>query len=76
MSGTPQGTHSLAFRVMRLCQPSFPRGSLIRCNWIRADLRRRGEGIFDDPHRQLPSHLPPPSSSRHASPISTSTLPI
>ncbi|KAK8607938.1 hypothetical protein V6N13_023382 [Hibiscus sabdariffa] len=46
MSTTPQGIHSLAFRVMRLCNPSFPVDPPFRVD--PADLFF-GEDMFDDP---------------------------
>ncbi|KAG7019625.1 Trafficking protein particle complex subunit 13, partial [Cucurbita argyrosperma subsp. argyrosperma] len=51
-----QGSHSLAFRVMRLCRPSFQVDSPLRLDPV--DLVA-GEDIFDDPlaARQLPRLL-------------------
>ena len=51
-----QGSHSLAFRVMRLCRPSFQVDSPLRFDPV--DLVA-GEDIFDDPvaARQLPRLL-------------------
>ncbi|KAG4124202.1 hypothetical protein ERO13_D10G024900v2 [Gossypium hirsutum] len=46
MSTTPQGIHSLAFRVMRLCKPSFHVEPPFRLD--PSDLFV-GEDIFDDP---------------------------
>ncbi|KAL4291311.1 hypothetical protein GQ457_14G010010 [Hibiscus cannabinus] len=54
MSTTPQGIHSLAFRVMRLCNPSFPVDPPFRVD--PADLFF-GEDMFDDP--LLASNLSP-----------------
>ncbi|XP_065878980.1 uncharacterized protein [Euphorbia lathyris] len=51
---TPQGTHSLAFRVMRLCKPSLHVDAPLRLD--PADLIV-GEDIFDDPIAA--SRLPP-----------------
>ncbi|KDP20945.1 hypothetical protein JCGZ_21416 [Jatropha curcas] len=51
---TTQGTHSLAFRVMRLCKPSFHVDAPLRVD--PADLIV-GEDIFDDPIAA--SRLPP-----------------
>ncbi|KAF8411168.1 hypothetical protein HHK36_003711 [Tetracentron sinense] len=57
MSGT-QGAHSLAFRVMRLCRPSFHVESPLRLDPL--DLLA-GEDLFDDPSAasQLPPLFPP-----------------
>uniref|UniRef100_A0A2N9HAU2 Uncharacterized protein n=1 Tax=Fagus sylvatica TaxID=28930 RepID=A0A2N9HAU2_FAGSY len=52
-SGSAQGSHSLAFRVMRLCKPSFHVDPPLRLD--PADLIV-GEDIFDDPIAA--SHLP------------------
>ncbi|GLT30352.1 hypothetical protein SLA2020_051560 [Shorea laevis] len=69
MSGTPQGTHSLAFRVMRLCKPSFHVEPPLQLD--PTDLLV-GEDIFDDP---LAASHPPPLISRHvANPIDSSDL--
>ncbi|XP_039001568.1 uncharacterized protein LOC120127818 [Hibiscus syriacus] len=46
MSSNPQRTHSLAFRVMRLCNPSFHVEPQLRLD--PADLFV-GEDMFDDP---------------------------
>ncbi|XWS12672.1 hypothetical protein CRYUN_Cryun37aG0110400 [Craigia yunnanensis] len=54
MSTTQQGTHSLAFRVMRLCKPSFQVEPPFRLD--PTDLFV-GEDIFDDP--LAASNLPP-----------------
>ena len=51
--GSAQGSHSLAFRVMRLCKPSFHVDPPLRLD--PADLIV-GEDIFDDPIAA--SHLP------------------
>ncbi|KAK6268798.1 hypothetical protein QUC31_012958 [Theobroma cacao] len=58
MSTTQQGTHSLAFRVMRLCKPSFHVEPPFRLD--PADLFV-GEDIFDD--ALAASNLPPLLSS-------------
>ena len=58
MSTTQQGTHSLAFRVMRLCKPSFHVEPPFRLD--PTDLFV-GEDIFDDP--LAASNLPPLLSS-------------
>ncbi|XWS19576.1 hypothetical protein CRYUN_Cryun31cG0027400 [Craigia yunnanensis] len=58
MSTTQQGTHSLAFRVMRLCKPSFHVEPPFRLD--PTDLLV-GEDIFDDP--PAASNLPPLLSS-------------
>ncbi|XWS18369.1 hypothetical protein CRYUN_Cryun32bG0037600 [Craigia yunnanensis] len=58
MSTTQQGTHSLAFRVMRLCKPSFHVKPPFRLD--PSDLFV-GEDIFDDP--LAASNLPPLLSS-------------
>ncbi|GLT82941.1 hypothetical protein SLE2022_012600 [Rubroshorea leprosula] len=69
MSGTPQGTHSLAFRVMRLCKPSFHVEPPLQLD--PTDLLV-GEDIFDDP--LAASHLPPLISRHVANPIDSSDL--
>ncbi|KAJ9168872.1 hypothetical protein P3X46_020355 [Hevea brasiliensis] len=51
---TTQGTHSLAFRVMRLCRPSFHVEAPLR---VDASDLIVGEDIFDDPIAA--SRLPP-----------------
>ncbi|XP_042520310.1 probable trafficking protein particle complex subunit 13 homolog isoform X2 [Macadamia integrifolia] len=63
MSSTP-GPHSLAFRVMRLCRPSFNVDSPLRVDPL--DLFT-GEDLFDDPvaASQLPRLLP--QSDNHKS---------
>lgn len=47
------GSHSLAFRVMRLCRPSFHVETPLRLDPL--DLIA-GEDLFDDPHALLSSH--------------------
>lgn len=47
------GSHSLAFRVMRLCRPSFHMETPLRLDPL--DLIA-GEDLFDDPHALLSSH--------------------
>ncbi|GLT68415.1 hypothetical protein SLA2020_406480 [Shorea laevis] len=69
MSGTRQGTHSLAFRVMRLCKPSFHVEPPLQLD--PTDLLV-GEDIFDDP--LAASHLPPLISRHVANPIDSSDL--
>ncbi|GLT30350.1 hypothetical protein SLA2020_051540 [Shorea laevis] len=69
MSGTPQGTHLLAFRVMRLCKPSFHVEPPLQPD--PTDLLV-GEDTFDDP--LAASHLPPLISRHVANPIDSSDL--
>ncbi|GLT82919.1 hypothetical protein SLE2022_012430 [Rubroshorea leprosula] len=69
MSGTPQGTHSLAFRLMRLCKPSFHVEPPLQLD--PTDLLV-GEDIFDDP--LAASYLPPLISRHVANPIDSSDL--
>uniref|UniRef100_A0A2N9FY91 Uncharacterized protein n=1 Tax=Fagus sylvatica TaxID=28930 RepID=A0A2N9FY91_FAGSY len=52
-SGSAQGSHSLAFRVMRLCKPSFHVDPPLRLDPVDLIV---GEDIFDDPIAA--SHLP------------------
>ncbi|GMY37324.1 trafficking protein particle complex subunit 13 [Fagus crenata] len=51
--GSAQGSHSLAFRVMRLCKPSFHVDPPLRLDPVDLIV---GEDIFDDPIAA--SHLP------------------
>lgn len=69
MSTTQQGTHSLAFRVMRLCKPSFHVEPPFRLD--PADLFV-GEDIFDDP--LAASNLPPLLSSHVSKSTDSSDL--
>ncbi|KAH1056097.1 hypothetical protein J1N35_034162 [Gossypium stocksii] len=69
MSTTQQGTHSLAFRVMRLCKPSFHVEPPFRLD--PADLFV-GEDIFDDP--LAASNLPPLLSSQLTKSMDSSDL--
>ncbi|MED6195747.1 hypothetical protein PIB30_040993 [Stylosanthes scabra] len=67
MSQTGGGSHSLAFRVMRLCRPSFNVDPPLRLH--PSDLFV-GEDIFDDPlaASSLPSLLSPTTSSSSPDP--------
>ncbi|KAJ8636200.1 hypothetical protein MRB53_010467 [Persea americana] len=47
------GSHSLAFRVMRLCRPSFHVETPLRLDPLDLIV---GEDLFDDPHALLSSH--------------------
>ncbi|KAE8708883.1 putative LRR receptor-like serine/threonine-protein kinase [Hibiscus syriacus] len=69
MSTAPQGTHSLAFRVMRLCKPSFPVDPPFRIDL--ADLFV-GEDIFDDP--LAAANLPPLLSTQLSKSMDSSDL--
>ncbi|TYJ30525.1 hypothetical protein E1A91_A06G136300v1 [Gossypium mustelinum] len=69
MSTTQQGTHSLAFRVMRLCKPSFHVEPPFRLD--PADLFV-GEDIFDDP--LAAANLPPLLSSQLTKSMDSSDL--
>ncbi|XVE51314.1 hypothetical protein DITRI_Ditri02bG0030000 [Diplodiscus trichospermus] len=69
MSTTQQGTHSLAFRVMRLCKPSFHVEPPFRLD--PTDLFV-GEDIFDDP--LAASNLPPLLSSHVSKSMDSSDL--
>ncbi|XP_022720481.1 trafficking protein particle complex subunit 13-like isoform X2 [Durio zibethinus] len=69
MSTTQQGTHSLAFRVMRLCKPSFHVEPPFRID--PTDLFV-GEDIFDDP--LAASNLPPLLSSHVSKSTDSSDL--
>ncbi|XP_062162350.1 uncharacterized protein LOC133869389 [Alnus glutinosa] len=68
MSSSP-GTHSLAFRVMRLCRPSFHVDPPLRLD--PTDLIA-GEDIFDDPIAA--SHLPRLIDCHVANPADSSDL--
>jgi hypothetical protein len=68
MSSSP-GTHSLAFRVMRLCRPSFHVDPPLRLDPV--DLIA-GEDILDDPIAA--SHLPRLIDSHIANPADSSDL--
>ncbi|XP_059438557.1 uncharacterized protein LOC132171290 isoform X2 [Corylus avellana] len=68
MSSSP-GTHSLAFRVMRLCRPSFHVDPPLRLDPV--DLIA-GEDILDDPIAA--SHLPRLIDSHVANPADSSDL--
>lgn len=68
MSSSP-GTHSLAFRVMRLCRPSFHVDPPLRLD--PTDLIA-GEDIFDDPIAA--SHLPRLIDCHGANPTDSSDL--
>ncbi|KAJ8761592.1 hypothetical protein K2173_004368 [Erythroxylum novogranatense] len=65
---TSSGTHSLAFRVMRLCRPTLHVDTSLRVD--PADLIV-GEDIFDDPIAA--SHLPPLIHSHFINPSSSSS---
>ncbi|KAE8689495.1 putative LRR receptor-like serine/threonine-protein kinase [Hibiscus syriacus] len=69
MSTAPQGTHSLAFRVMRLCKPSFHVDPPFRID--PADLFV-GEDIFDDP--LAAANLPPILSTQLSKSMDSSDL--
>ncbi|XVF87508.1 hypothetical protein PTKIN_Ptkin18bG0125600 [Pterospermum kingtungense] len=69
MSTTQQGTHSLAFRVMRLCKPSFHVEPPFRLD--PTDLFV-GEDVFDDP--VAASSLPPLLSSHVSKSTDSSDL--
>ncbi|KAJ4976229.1 hypothetical protein NE237_001335 [Protea cynaroides] len=67
MSSTPPGPHSLAFRVMRLCRPSFHVDSPLRVDPL--DLFT-GEDFFDDPvaASQLPILFPQNGNTKTGEP--------
>ncbi|KAE8724462.1 putative LRR receptor-like serine/threonine-protein kinase [Hibiscus syriacus] len=69
MSTAPQGSHSLAFRVMRLCKPSFHVEPPFRLD--PADLFV-GEDNFDDP--LAAANLPPLLSTQLSKSMDSSNL--
>ncbi|GLU23030.1 hypothetical protein SLE2022_390640 [Rubroshorea leprosula] len=69
MSATQQGTHSLAFRVMRLCKPSFHVEPPLQLD--PTDLLV-GEDIYDDP--LAASHLSPLISTHVSNLVDSSDL--
>ncbi|GLT75091.1 hypothetical protein SLA2020_468410 [Shorea laevis] len=69
MSASQQGTHSLAFRVMRLCKPSFQVEPPLQLD--PTDLLV-GEDIYDDP--LAASHLSPLISSHVSNLVDSSDL--
>ncbi|KAJ1415010.1 UPF0533 protein C5orf44 isogeny [Sesbania bispinosa] len=64
MSGSGSGgsgSHSVAFRVMRLCRPSFNVDPPLRLD--PTNLFDVGEDLFDDPSAPSPSTLVTPDDS-------------